>query len=95
MAMAENQTGKVEAANGVDLNKLAVSNLSGVFPAWRILLVEDDDQLARSLVNLLRSSGHAVDHVATQRTHCSSRSRNPTPRSSSTWAFPTSTASRC
>ncbi|MCJ1961461.1 response regulator transcription factor [Novosphingobium mangrovi (ex Hu et al. 2023)] len=31
----------------------------------RILLVEDDDQLARSLVNLLRSSGHAVDHVAT------------------------------
>lgn len=31
----------------------------------RILIVEDDAALARSLVALLRGAGHAVDHVAT------------------------------
>lgn len=31
----------------------------------RILIVEDDRALARSLVALLRAAGHAVDHVAT------------------------------
>ncbi|MBH0113844.1 response regulator transcription factor [Novosphingobium sp. YJ-S2-02] len=31
----------------------------------RILLVEDDSQLARSLVSLLQGAGHAVDHVET------------------------------
>jgi two-component system OmpR family response regulator len=30
----------------------------------RILIVEDDAPLARSIVALLRASGHAVDHVA-------------------------------
>jgi two-component system OmpR family response regulator len=31
----------------------------------RILIVEDDAPLARSIVSLLRTAGHAVDHVAT------------------------------
>ena len=31
----------------------------------RILIVEDDAALARSIVALLRTAGHAVDHVAT------------------------------
>lgn len=31
----------------------------------RILIVEDDAALARSLVALLRGAGHAVDHVGT------------------------------
>ncbi len=31
----------------------------------RILIVEDDAALARSIVALLRAAGHAVDHVAT------------------------------
>ncbi|MBB4860421.1 two-component system response regulator TctD [Novosphingobium chloroacetimidivorans] len=31
----------------------------------RILIVEDDAALARSIVALLRGAGHAVDHVAT------------------------------
>jgi two-component system response regulator TctD len=31
----------------------------------RILIVEDDAPLARGIVALLRSAGHAVDHVAT------------------------------
>lgn len=31
----------------------------------RILIVEDDAPLARGLMSLLRTSGHAVDHVAT------------------------------
>ncbi|MGW8190979.1 response regulator [uncultured Sphingomonas sp.] len=31
----------------------------------RILIVEDDAPLARSIVALLRGAGHAVDHVAT------------------------------
>lgn len=31
----------------------------------RILIVEDDAPLARSIVALLRGTGHAVDHVAT------------------------------
>ncbi len=31
----------------------------------RILIVEDDAPLARSIVALLRTAGHAIDHVAT------------------------------
>jgi two-component system response regulator TctD len=31
----------------------------------RVLIVEDDAALARSLLSLLRAAGHAVDHVAT------------------------------
>lgn len=33
----------------------------------RILVVEDDAPLARSIMSLLRAAGHAVDHVATGR----------------------------
>jgi CheY-like chemotaxis protein len=48
----------------------------------RILIVEDDAPLARSIATLLRGAGHAVDHVAMR-------------SSSSTSACPTSTASPC
>ncbi len=34
-----------------------------ILPVMRILIVEDDAALARSLIALLRAAGHAVDHV--------------------------------